>query len=519
MYRTIASLCLLASMAAGQQAVSPQAAALPSDAPPELAHIDRVGLLGHAEFLASDALGGRLTGSPGQEAAAQYIAEHFEALGLEPWGDEQEDGSRSWFQEYPITVRSLLEPRLQLGEHVVERGFSLLEAANSATGSGPFDRGLVFVDLRRDMPQFDGAVAVTVLKTRAARGVFGGFAAAMRGFAKARGFSKRAARAGASATVFCLLEDAGMADGMSYFAISPERAQLQHGQEGGMAEMATAWRAAVPQVFVTAAASHEVLAAFGVDDPAEAASMHGRRLEGRLDMRVRAAQSHARNVVALRRGGDPVAAAEAVIYSAHMDHVGTRPDGEVFNGADDNASGTSGLLEIAEAYARAEQAPRRSVLFLAVSGEELGLWGSRWYSDHPTWDINDIVANVNTDMIGRSGPESEATEITVTPSYRHKKFSTIVRDAAHLGQSLGVTFTNGDKYYTRSDHYNFARLGIPVVFFCNGEHEDYHQVTDEADRLDPVKMEAIARLAYWVGHNVANAEERPRTLGRAKSWF
>ena len=109
-------------------------------------------------------------------------------------------------------------------------------------------------------------------------------------------------------------------------------------------------------------------------------------------------------------------------------------------------------------------------------------------------------------------------EVTVTPSYRHPKFSTIVRDAAAFGDSLGMEFSSGDKYYQRSDHYNFARKGIPVVFFCNGEHEDYHQVTDHADKLDGAKMERIARLAFWTGWHVANADARPENLGRQQGW-
>lgn len=104
------------------------------------------------------------------------------------------------------------------------------------------------------------------------------------------------------------------------------------------------------------------------------------------------------------------------------------------------------------------------------------------------------------------------------PSNRHAMFSSLVRDAALFGEQLGMQFESGDKYYMRSDHYNFAKKGIPVVFFCNGEHEDYHQVTDHADKLDGAKMERIARLAFWTGWNAANADERPAKLGRQEDW-
>ena len=110
-------------------------------------------------------------------------------------------------------------------------------------------------------------------------------------------------------------------------------------------------------------------------------------------------------------------------------------------------------------------------------------------------------------------------DITVTPSYRHAKFSTLVRDAARVGEQMGIGFTRGDKYYTRSDHYNFAKVGIPVVFFTSGEHEDYHQVSDHADKLDAAKMERITRLAYWTGYMVAQGKEQPKELGRSAGWF
>ena len=141
-----------------------------------------------------------------------------------------------------------------------------------------------------------------------------------------------------------------------------------------------------------------------------------------------------------------------------------------------------------------------------------------YYASHPTWPIDDIVANVNTDMIGRRGTGYGDNEILVTPSHRHSKFSTIVRDSALIAEQMGLTFRSGDKYYSRSDHYNFAKVGIPVVFFSNGEHEDYHQVTDHADKLDSDRMQTYSRLAYWTGYRVAQADERPERIGRTGSW-
>ena len=206
------------------------------------------------------------------------------------------------------------------------------------------------------------------------------------------------------------------------------------------------------------------------------------------------------------------------MFSAHHDHVGRRLDGDVFNGADDNASGTAGLLELAEAFAQGGPRPERSLVFLSVSGEELGLWGSEWYASHPTWPLERIVADINIDMIGRPGDKDGGTQMQITPSHEHAKFSTLVREAVGLARNFGITFTSGDQYYERSDHYNFAKNGVPVVFFCDGEHPDYHQVTDTADRLDYVRMEAIARLAAWSGWVAANSKGRPQELGKQPNW-
>jgi Zn-dependent M28 family amino/carboxypeptidase len=198
--------------------------------------------------------------------------------------------------------------------------------------------------------------------------------------------------------------------------------------------------------------------------------------------------------------------------------VGLRVDGDAFNGADDNASGSSGLLEIAEAFAKGGDRPARSIVFVSVSGEELGLFGSRYFSEHPTWPLDKIVADVNIDMIGRCTEQDGKTVIQITPSFSHPKFSSIARGAAQLAKTFGVLLTSGDQYYERSDHYNFAQKGVPVVFFCDGEHPDYHQVTDSPDRLDYPRMETIARLAFWTGWQVAEAKDRPTEIGVQPGW-
>jgi hypothetical protein len=537
------ALAALAPLAAQE---APQAAA--KVAPPAaIEAIVEKELLGYANYLASDELGGRLTGSKGQEAAAAYIAAHFASLGLEPLGDPEdggEAGARSFYQRYGIERTFVVDGgKVQVGDVGLEDGFAIMGASEmevEVVGSALWVGYGRTRGASRDVPEgadLAGKVAVVAIKGPRGSvredlsveqkfgmsfGVLGGLGRTARSLAKA----------GAAAVLFVQRDDKfGLSDVLNYVALSPGKATVTPNFPGADRSMSMMGRLArsggVPTMVLSTGASRQVLGALGVDDEGFRAFLEDGddAPAGKPDVActVKVAVQHeadatASNVCAVLRGSDPALAAEAIVYSAHMDHVGKRMDGDVFNGADDNASGSAGLLAIASAYAKAESRPRRSVIFLSVSGEELGLWGSQYYSDHSTWPLDKLVANINTDMIGRSGPESGPMEVTVTPSFRHPKFSTIVRDSAVFAESMDVTFSSGDKYYSRSDHYNFAKKGIPVVFFCNGEHEDYHQVTDHADKLDGAKMERIARLAFWTGWHVANADDRPKSLGRQKGW-
>jgi hypothetical protein len=516
--------------------------------PAAMAAITKKELLAHATFLASDELAGRLTGSPGQEAAAKYIAAHFEKLSLEPLGDplaESGEGARSFFQYYGIE-RTYVQPEtvLDLGGLKLQQGFAVLGGQPMVVSAkGP----LRFVGLGRlrgpnvDAEEADVAGAVCVVAIKPPKGnvkkhlsVEQKFGMSFGVFGQLGRTSKALAKAGAAAIVFVQAEDPiGLSDVLNYLALSPGKDSIVAtfpGADPGMGGLGGMLGGAdgAPAVVLSVPHSLQLLERLGVslealqqflagDGKLEAAAQD---LTGSVDLHVGVdKQARASNVVALLRGSDPELSKEAIVYSAHMDHVGVRLDGDVFNGADDNASGSAGLLAIATAFATHTERPRRSIVFLSVSGEELGLWGSAYFVENPTWPLDQIVANVNTDMIGRNGPESSEFEVTVTPSNRHSHFSTIVRDAARFGAGLGLKFTSGDKYYSRSDHYNFAKKGVPVVFFCNGEHEDYHQVTDHADKLDGDKMERIARLAFWTGWSTANADARPERLGKQRDWL
>ena len=224
------------------------------------------------------------------------------------------------------------------------------------------------------------------------------------------------------------------------------------------------------------------------------------------------------NVLGYIRGSDPRLADEVLVVSAHYDHIGRRGDA-IFNGADDNGSGSSTVLEIAEAFVQAKEAglgPRRSVLFLWVSGEEKGLLGSEYYATHPVFPLEYTVADINVDMVGRVDPEHEGN-----PNYIYvigsNRLSTELHD---INEAVNRDFTqleldykynakdDPNNFYERSDHYNFAERGVPSVFFFNGTHADYHRDTDTIEKINFTKMARIGQLIFHNAWQLANQDKR-----------
>ena len=208
---------------------------------------------------------------------------------------------------------------------------------------------------------------------------------------------------------------------------------------------------------------------------------------------------------------------ELIIITAHYDHLGKHEE-KVYNGADDDGSGTVATLEIAEAFMLAKKegnGPRRSVLIMPVSGEEKGLLGSKYYTDHPIYPLENTVANLNIDMIGRIDDWHENGDYVYLIgadmlSQELHDISEQINDQ-YVGLELDYTFNAEDdpnRYYYRSDHYNFAKNNIPVIFYFNGVHEDYHKVTDTVEKIDFNKTQTITRLVFLTAWELANRDER-----------
>ena len=264
-----------------------------------------------------------------------------------------------------------------------------------------------------------------------------------------------------------------------------------------------------------------------------------------LKIATRSEENHGENVVAMLEGSDPALKNEYVVMSAHLDHIGfgaPLANGDnINNGADDDGSGSAGLLAIAHAYAEDASKgirPRRSLIFLWNAGEEKGLWGSQYFNQYPPVDPKKIVADLNMDMIGRTkGPnftDSDKTHVLVNPGEvllvgpqissndLEKTIETVndgyqkltlnhfydvtKPDATH--DNLGPQ-PNGQRIFYRSDHYNFAKLGIPIAFFTTGLHPDYHRPTDSAEKIDYKEMQMISRTVAAVAWQLGNQDPRP----------
>ncbi len=224
------------------------------------------------------------------------------------------------------------------------------------------------------------------------------------------------------------------------------------------------------------------------------------------------------NVLAFIEGSEKPE--EIVVISAHYDHVGIE-NGKIYNGADDDGSGTVAILEIAAAFQQAIKdgyKPRRSILFLHVTAEEIGLLGSKYYTDvQPVFPLKNTIANLNIDMIGRTD-EAHKSNSNYVYLIGSDKLST---DLHNLSEAVNKKYTNleldytyndendPNRFYYRSDHYNFAKNNVPIIFYFNGVHEDYHQPTDTPDKINYELLAKRARLIFATAWELVNGENRP----------
>ncbi len=447
---------------------------------------------GRVEYLASDAMRGRDTPSPELEEAAQYLAAELEGVGLEPGADD------GYVQYWPFRRRVLDRDQASLTFTVGDARIDLRYGTDYVVVGGG-DAIQAEAVLVGHVSGAASAMAATV--GRVAVVFLGGARPEEWPWPVIGRTATAAARAEAGAVVFVLdpaLEAGALDEVMGAFELP-----MQEGLR-------------VPLFFVTHHVGREVFGAGGLDlERMWIGEPPARTLPGVVaaaDAPMREVDVEVPNVVALLPGSDPDRSEEYVILSAHYDHVGVGPPDasgdSIYNGADDNASGTAALLEVAEAFAALAERPARPVLFLAVAGEEKGLLGSQWFAANPTVYLTDAVANLNLDMIGRNEP-GEVVIVGRDYSTLGPLVDSLAAAHAELGLSLIPDPNPGESFFTRSDQYNFAVRGIPAVLVTTHLHEDYHSPADEADRLDADKVARIARLVFLAALEVAQRETAP----------
>jgi Zn-dependent M28 family amino/carboxypeptidase len=483
-------------------------------------------------FIASDEMEGRDTPSRGLDTTAKFIAMNLTRWGFKPAGD-----NGSYFQRIDLRRDRIdgAQTRVELNGRVLTAGTDYLPAG----GSGNISGQLVFAGngwlvKKKEIDSYKGIDAAGKIAV-----VFGSPNTPPRGVTRAD-FGKQgedylnasdyARKVGALAIIY--LPD------FQYLANwERNRQRLMERGTTVVAKFQPQTSAPLPSIVVSPEVANSILvgekssatavfnASYGPSLPAPFVLNAAKTIS--VSISARSETVPTQNVVAIWEGSDPILKGEYVAVGAHYDHVGICAPGaadSICNGADDDGSGTTAILSMAEALAKAPTRPKRSTIFVWHCGEEKGLWGSRYFTEYPTIPLDHVVAQLNIDMIGRSKKEGDTNprnkELT-GPNDVYLIGSTMMStELGELVQSVNKSYLNigydtryddpadPNRFFYRSDHYNYARKGIPIIFFFDGVHEDYHQAGDSPDKIDYQKMEKITRTVYMTLWEVANRATR-----------
>ncbi len=474
----------------------------------------------HVYVLASDSLEGRETSYPGQRKAAQYIASEFKRLNLKPVGT---DGG--YLQPFNVTITKI-DPSstITISRSGVNTEYRwgkdfMAETGRDSVFSGPIafigHTDCVIPDAER--ARLAGRIVFMLAGKREHVGE------TTRPQTLRRLYAQR--REPGVAALMVIADDAGPGSIDSVIQLA-----LSFGVDRGrmtMEEPTVQRSGMTPRFIVSPMIAQQILQSAGHSLTALRQRALGDSLFSPVfvdEVNISAAARVIRerrtteNVLGLVEGSDPVLKNEAIVISGHYDHVGMNAAGSVFYGADDDASGTSAVIELAEAFASNPVRPKRSILFLTVTAEEKGMFGSSFYVANPAVPLERTVSNLNMDMIGRVDSAHAATGPQYVYVIGSDKISTeldsILNVANRETERLAFDYTYNDErdpnnFYRRSDHYNFAKNGIPVVFFFTGLHEDYHRPTDTADKLLYDRMASITRVVFTTAWKLA---QMPRML-------
>lgn len=432
--------------------------------------------------IASAEMQGRETATDGQRKAAAYLEDQFRRLGLQP------GNGGSFYQAFPLVQDSLTKFDLQVNGRQLQpnKDYSLFVSGMAAgdwnisnvhvAGTGPLDTTNLPVAgkwvLIEEGSFFQLRQKIAQLRRRQAAGII----------AVSKTFPRP--------TPFALKGPMGLRlsdDSFPYVTISYNAASQLLNKQG----LDSASLAVLPKQEYPASMQLQV---------------------GKQRLRVEST-----NVLAVLPGTDK--AGEYVFLTAHYDHLGQRGDSVIYYGADDDGSGTTALIEIAEAFAKAKKkghGPRRSLVFMAVSGEEKGLLGSEYYADNPVFPLEKTTVDLNIDMVGRIDPKYTGDSMNYVYVIGDDKLSSDLRpitdsvNRTYMNMELDRRYTDvkdPNRYYYRSDHYNFAKKGVPIIFYFNGTHADYHRPTDTIDKINFDLMEKRVKLVFYTAWDMANREQ------------
>ncbi len=467
----------------------------------------------HLYVIASDEYEGRETSMKGQKMAAEYISNYFRTLGLRPVGD-----NGTYYQHFDVEVSRLDRENsfVRVGSSTFSFGDAYLTTSLIDT---TFSAGAVFLgfaDSQIDPSHAEkiaGRIVLTLPGSREQVSDTTERGQMMRLFTMRRD-------SGVLATVMlmdpegplsydAIIERYGTEGRTTMRRVDTEPSQRRRRRD---AIRLYASRELTNSLIAMAGMSYEHLWQTALKDSAfEPVFIDDARIT--IANTVAKETRPTENVLGFLEGSDPNLKEEVLVLTAHYDHDGMTSDGTVYNGADDDGSGTVAILELAEAFTANPVKPKRSILFMTVTGEEKGLLGSAYYTDHPVFPLENTIANVNIDMIGRIGTEymedNDSMYVYVIGSDKiSKDLDVLLQEANRQTVNLHLDYTYNDdndpnRFYYRSDHYNFAKNGVPVVFFFTGTHPDYHRPTDTPDKILYERMAIITRLIYATSWKVA----------------
>ncbi len=485
----------------------------------------------HLSFIASDELEGRDTPSRGLDIAALYIAQHLGTYGLKPAGD-----NGTYFQKFPLKRHRVdaEKSKLSLNGRKFDFGVDFLSAFNAGSVSGSLVYGSHgWVIKSKNINPYQGidvkdkiliasAILPKVIAFNELKGPNGGDWISPRMYAQLNG-----------AKAIILLGDFDdLAGWQATKAFQADTGSVTFGGKTGEINIPTITIS--PRLIAAMFRGEKVNGAalysraMAVDFPDAFDLAASKKLE--IDVAVRSEDLQTQNVVAILEGSDPVLKNEYVAIGAHYDHVGMNPNlagpDKIFNGADDDGSGTVAVMAIAEAMSKGPR-PKRSILFIWHAGEEKGLWGSEYFADNPTVPITSIITQLNIDMIGRyQNPGDENHPQNKDLPKQGEVFLIGSRmmstDLGELSDSVNKSFLNlafnfkyddpndPEQFFYRSDHFNYAKKGIPIIFYMDGSHADYHKVTDSIEKINFESMEKVTRTIFATGWELANRATRPK---------